>query len=99
MNAYQIPKRKFSFILLSPPFTLYTAFYAIVHPLSFAEYINYSECYRLLTNDKEWVGQINTNLQKGRMPPKRAERSLYRLDRNTRRGYEMFLGIIKLVYK
>jgi hypothetical protein len=33
------------------------------------------------------------------MPPKRAERSLYRLDRNTRRGYEMFLGIIKLVYK
>jgi hypothetical protein len=99
MNTYQIPKRKLSFILLSPPFTIYTAFYAIAHPLSFAEYINYSECYRLLSNDKEWVGQINTNLQKGRMTRKRAQRSLCRLDRNTRRGYEMFLGIIKVVYK
>lgn len=99
MNTYQIPRRKFAFVLYSPPLTLYTLYYVVTHPLSFAENINYSECYRLLTNDKEWVGQINTNIQRWHMSRKRAERSLCRLDRNTRRGYETFLWIFKKVYK
>jgi Zn-dependent protease with chaperone function len=99
LNSYNFTNRKFNRLLYLPPVTPYILYYGFINRFKVSQFLSESNCYRFLHNGDEWIGQVNKSIKRSYMSNKRAQRVLYRIDRNTRRGYTLILGFIQLVYK
>lgn len=96
MDNLKIRGRRLSYLLLLPPFTPYTIYYILAHPILFSKNLNYASYYRLDNDGKELQYKTSYSLKVGAMNEKRSERVVYKLHRNARRGYGLFLGIFRV---